>query len=481
MPVDYPFKLVITCALKQELPLEWIKELGYPIVTLQGLQSGILESLETTKSILFVVTGVGANASKKSALLIRDLIKPTYVVNLGTCGNPNQNYSLGDLVVPKCVKATGLPELPLDSRFPFPLNAIDSLKNEGTLFSSLNRAPSESTYNCVDMEAYFQAQVFHNSDIYFHSVKSVSDYADSDTERIFAKGLSLCRTNMKHLLYWLDRFDRDPSICVVIPAYNREATIARCIESVLAQTYKPKDIIVVDDGSTDSTLSILNSFSDWISVVPVLENKGVSFARNLGVQHSQAEWISFLDSDDEWTPNKLEKQVSFLKQYPFYDILQSEEDWIRDGELFNKKKHHSKQEGFIFDLCLERCMITPSSVLISRTLFNRFIGFDDKLPTCEDYDMWLRISRHHPIGLEHTVSLKKYGGHADQLSEKYPAMDQFRVKSMLKVLEKEKEEAFRALIKAVLTQKIEILVNGHKKRNNWEQVQYFENILARVH
>jgi glycosyltransferase involved in cell wall biosynthesis len=474
-----PINLVITCALNQELPVEWIRSLGYPILSLKALQSGGLNALSKSPSILFITTGVGKKNSVDTALFIKNNIQPLYVINIGTCGNTTHKFPLGELVIPEKIFTKGSPELHLDGRFPFPLFSLKKIIPRGILYSSLNRTHTTSC-DFIDMEAYFQASVFHNSPIFFHCIKSVSDYADSHTEITFQKGLVLCRENIKHLLSWLIKSHQPPEICVIVPTYNREKTITRCIDSILKQSYPAKEIIVVDDGSTDNTLHILEKYKGLIKVVKNINNKGVSYSRNIGTQHSISPWIAYLDSDDEWLPNKLLDQARYLSRHPHYDILQSEEIWIRNGSRLNKKSYHKKQEGFIFEISLERCMITPSSVLISRDLFNKYIGFDDSLPSCEDYDLWLRICRHHPVGLDTSESVIKYGGHADQLSEKYSAMDQFRVKTMLKILEKEKDTIFQNIIKKNLDKKLGILIQGFKKRNNLEKIQYYQNIRSRI-
>ena len=239
------------------------------------------------------------------------------------------------------------------------------------------------------------------------------------------------------------------------------------IESILSQSYPPEEIIVVNDASTDKTQDILKSFGDKLTCLFLPRNSGPSRARNEGIKHAKTEWIAFLDSDDLWEKDKLKKQIAYLNQYPFYQILQSEEEWIRNGKRVNPCKHHKKPEGWIWEPSLERCLVSPSGVLVKRSLLERYGLFDESLPVCEDYDLWLKISRHHPVGLEPSLSIVKYGGHKDQLSRQYPAMDRFRVRSLARLLKNEQHPDFRKKIISVFEKKLKILIKGYEKRQKW--------------
>ena len=138
--------------------------------------------------------------------------------------------------------------------------------------------------------------------------------------------------------------------------------------------------------------------------------------------------------------------------------------WIRHGKHFNKKKHHLKKEGFIFDDCLKRCSIAPSGVMIKKDFFNHFKGFNESFTVCEDYDLWLKMSRFYLIGLNQDIDLIKYGGHSDQLSS-LPALDQYRIKSLEYMLKNEFNNIFKLKIESILNFKKSIYINGLKKRN----------------
>ncbi|PJZ54644.1 glycosyltransferase family 2 protein [Leptospira adleri] len=262
-------------------------------------------------------------------------------------------------------------------------------------------------------------------------------------------------------------------ITVVIPTYNREKKILNSIESVLRQTKVPQEILIVDDGSTDATVfSIKERFSNFLERIRILslEHRGVSFARNRGVEAASTDWIAFLDSDDEWLPNKLERQWDVLKKHPSIRILQSLEIWIRNGKRVNPPVYLQKKDGSIFAESLEFCAVTPSSVILRKDLFWENGGMDENLPACEDYDLWLRVSAFNPVALLSEELLIRYGGHEDQLSFRYPVMDRFRIYSILKLLNthpltrKQKEQA-----KAILFIKWNVLKQGRIKRNVWNE------------
>ena len=221
-------------------------------------------------------------------------------------------------------------------------------------------------------------------------------------------------------------------ISVIIPVYNRPVFVQEAIQSVLDQTYSNVEIIVVNDGSTDNTPFVLQSFGDQIRLIHQ-ENKGVSAARNTGIKHSNSKWIAFLDSDDIWLPDKLRLQMKFFEDHPDARICQTEEIWIKNNKRLYPKKKHKKRSGMIFEHCLPLCIVSPSAVMIHREMFD-FVGmFDESLPACEDYDLWLRISCQYPIYLLDQPLITKRGGHDDQLSQAI-RLDRFRIQALVKLL-----------------------------------------------
>ncbi len=224
-----------------------------------------------------------------------------------------------------------------------------------------------------------------------------------------------------------------PLISVIIPTYNRFEFLRPAVESVLSQTCRNYELIVIDDGSTDGTGEGLKPYGNRLRYI-YQENRGVSAARNRGLSLAQGTWIAFLDSDDYWLPAKLEAQVRFFAENPQALICQTEEIWIRHGRRVNPHKKHRKFSGDIFSPSLIRCIVSPSAVMIRREFLIQIGPFDESLPACEDYDLWLRISCRFPVFLIEEPLVVKQGGHPDQLSRRIPFLDRFRIQALVKVL-----------------------------------------------
>lgn len=268
------------------------------------------------------------------------------------------------------------------------------------------------------------------------------------------------------------------SVAVIIPTYNRISTLARALDSVYSQTRGADEICVVDDGSTDGTVDFINS--NYPEVICISQkNRGVSAARNCGVLRTQSNWLAFLDSDDEWLPKKLELQFQALQENPDYRLIHSDEIWIRRGVRVNQKDRHRKTGGYIFERCLPLCVISPSSVLMTRELLGEMKGFDENLPVCEDYDLWLKICSRYPVFYVDQPLLNKYGGHEDQLSSMHWGMDRFRVQALDSLINSSflTGEQCR-MARSMLLEKCEILRNGASKRGNKEAVLYYRKLIA---
>lgn len=255
------------------------------------------------------------------------------------------------------------------------------------------------------------------------------------------------------------------SVAVIIPTYNRAHYLKRAINSVYNQSYLPSEVIVVDDGSNDSSANVVrDNFRKTRYIWQ--ENKGPSAARNRGINESNSEWLAFLDSDDEWFPQKLKRQIEALAKSPASKICYTDEIWIKDGSRINPKKRHKKFGGFIFHKCLLLCIISPSSVLVHRSIFEEVGLFDESMQVCEDYDLWLRITAKYPVLFLEEPLIKKHGGHEDQLSKKNWGMDRFRIYALEKLIRSgELSTEQLHLTTKILLNKIEILKKGSVKRN----------------
>ncbi|BBM89712.1 hypothetical protein COTS27_01419 [Spirochaetota bacterium] len=371
---------------------------------------------------------------------------------------------------------------------------------------------------------------------------------------------------------------RQPFFSVIIPTYNRPASTLRAVSSVLAQTYKDFELIIIDDGSQvpfyntqaftrsftqvagpqgagllgfkrisyfyrkrpcdleidnewkSSVLSVLSyvltfflaplapllAINQWskrytereyvrksivpkktlagvytpcIKLVTYKTNHGVAAARNLGIAISKGKWIALLDSDDTWNERKLAKQAAYIKKYRHLKIMQTQEHWVRKGVYVNPAKRHIKKQGYLFRECLTACLITPSSVVISRDLFTRVGYFNERLPVCEDYDLWLRISAHYPIYLLNEPLATRYQQsdmqseeeeeeeekeQASQLSLTYPVMDIYRIAAIKDFLSYKSGHKHPRLARVqyrwaneMLIEKCKIVLLGAEKRNRY--------------
>ena len=193
---------------------------------------------------------------------------------------------------------------------------------------------------------------------------------------------------------------KKPTVSVIIPTYNRAHLIGRAIKSVLNQTYQDFELIIVDDGSTDNIEDIIRQFQEKdkrIKYIKHDKNKGASAARNTGIKNSKGKYIAFQDSDDEWFPNKLEKQMKiFKKESPnlgivytgFYRIKDSEKKYIPSHEIV-------KKEGSIYEELLKGNFITTQSILVRKECFKKVGIFDENLPRLQDWELVMRLSKYY--------------------------------------------------------------------------------------
>jgi GT2 family glycosyltransferase len=274
-------------------------------------------------------------------------------------------------------------------------------------------------------------------------------------------------------------------ISIIIPSYNRAEFLKEAIQSVLDQDYFKKnsearrfELLVIDDGSTDHTKTVVDSFSSPI-LYRYQDHKGVSAARNLGLKFSQGEYVAFLDSDDLWKIDKITIQMSLMKSLPKTKICYTEEIWIRNNVFVNPRKKHQKYSGWIFEKVLPLCLLSLSSALFHRSVFEKIGVFDEDFPACEDYDLGIRIALRYPIHLITKPLIVKRGGHPDQLSHQFWGMDQFRVRALEKAFQMELSPVQEEQVRMELIQKCRILVSGFEKRNKMSEADYYSGLIEK--
>ena len=270
----------------------------------------------------------------------------------------------------------------------------------------------------------------------------------------------------------------NPLISVILPTFNRGWILKEAVDSVLAQEFEDFELIVVDDGSTDNTRELLMGYSDSLRVM-YQQNAGVSAARNRGIREATGGYIAFLDSDDLWLPKKLSIQTAFFKDKPDARVCQTEEIWIRNGVRVNPKKRHRRDSGIIFERSVHLCLVSPSAVMIRRDLFDQVGLFDESIPACEDYDLWLRIGSRYPVYLIETPLIIKRGGHSDQLS-RIPGLDRYRIYALRKILDSGRlsNDHYKAAVNALAT-KCRIYSQGCLKRRRDEEASHYLDLANR--
>lgn len=275
--------------------------------------------------------------------------------------------------------------------------------------------------------------------------------------------------------------DSAEGISVIIPTYNRAPFLREALRSVMSQKYPANEIIVIDDGSTDKTASLVEEIKKTISI-PIIyrtqPRRGPAAARNSGILASRFQYVSFLDSDDCWHPDKLSHQYDAMRTQPNWLISHTCEKWFRNGSHLNQKKIHKPPMGDIFFRSAELCCVGMSTVMAKKELFHRFGLFDETLQCCEDYDMWLRVSGWEPFLLVDEALTIKNGGRDDQVSRIYRSgMDRFRIQSLAKIVWSRSLANTRLTpVVRELVRKCTIYANGCAKRGRITESDHYRMI-----
>ena len=258
-------------------------------------------------------------------------------------------------------------------------------------------------------------------------------------------------------------------ISVIIPTYNRSNFLLSAINSINSQSYQVDEIIVVDDGSTDNTKEIL----DKLNIKYIYQDKkGVSKARNTGIKESKNEWIAFLDSDDTWEKEKIEKHINFHKLNQNILCSYTDEIWNRNGKIIKLKTYQEKEEPTFLN-SLRLCKIGVSTFFCHKNIFEKIGYFDEELEVCEDYDLWLRILKDYEIKYINEKLTLKNAGHKNQLSFETKLIDSYRIKA----LEKHLHTKYHREVTNELIYKINILLYGAKKHKNIQLLEECEQKL----
>ena len=257
---------------------------------------------------------------------------------------------------------------------------------------------------------------------------------------------------------------------VIIPTYNRKHFLKIALESILQQTYKEFEVIVVDDGSTDGTEDLVKSYKDKRIRYFYQKNKGPSSARNLGIREAHGEFICFLDSDDRFRHQKLELTKEYIEKYPTCKIFHTEELWYRNSRYLEQKKIHKKPEGSVFVEALKICCISLSCACINKEVFNKVGLFDENFPVCEDYEFWLRATLFFSVKLiPFYLTIKEAG--PNQRSQK-KGLDKYRFLALYKIIKNYSlpRNYLREALKN-LEEKAKIYIKGAEKRKKIPEIK----------
>lgn len=254
------------------------------------------------------------------------------------------------------------------------------------------------------------------------------------------------------------------TVSVIIPVYNRTFSIRDAVESVLIQSFKPSEIIVIDDGSSFDMASYLKNYMHHIRLIKLNENKGVSFARNTGIKAAKGEYIAFLDSDDLFLPKKLEYQLKYMTENNLY-ISHTDEFWYRKDRWVNQGKSNKRYGGYIFDKILDKCRISPSSLMVHKSVFDEAGYFNEDLRVCEDYEISIRFALKYKIGYLEKKLIIKRAVEENSLSATIKHIEYIRYKILNKIYEKNKSllsKEYKTSVEKEILRKKQIIGDYHK-------------------
>ncbi len=292
-------------------------------------------------------------------------------------------------------------------------------------------------------------------------------------------------------------------ISVIIPVFNRPHLVDEAITSVLAQTYRDFEIVVVDDGSTDETPETLARFvrespesragagAPLVRVLRVPHCGKPGAVRNRGAEEARGRLLAFLDSDDRWVPTKLEAQVGLHVATEGSDegatapgtgsngprVSHTRELWIRRGRQVSQKGQRHRRSGDLFLDSLRKCIIGPSTVMLERSLFEELGGFREDMEIAEDYELWLRLTHREAVAYLDEAATIKQAGDWPQLSEQHGQIEVFRIEGLKGLIEADyfaDNPEHQAAAKAELARKCRIYSAGCRKRGRAAEAEKYE-------
>lgn len=261
-------------------------------------------------------------------------------------------------------------------------------------------------------------------------------------------------------------------VTVVIPHFERETLLQQALESVVCQTEAPAQIIVVDDGSRRPPAELCRRYGARLLATEHTGKPGA--ARNRGAEVAETPWLAFLDSDDVWLPEKLRRQRLRLESQSPMSLCHTREIWQRGERVVSQKNQKHRREGDVFSDALKKCMIGPSTVLLSKGVFDSLGGFDETLEIAEDYELWLRWTAKYPVAYCEEPLIIKRAGDWQQLSEKYGQIEIFRIEALFRLLDKNLSGAHQLQLEGELQRKITIYAHGCRKRGRFDEALRLE-------
>lgn len=268
---------------------------------------------------------------------------------------------------------------------------------------------------------------------------------------------------------------------VVIPAFGRPELLKEAIASVLNQTHRDLTLTVVDDASLEPLETLVDIADARLRFIRQPKTLGPGQARNHGASEGSAPLIAFLDSDDLWRPDKLEQQVRFMSTDLKCQWLHTDELWLRSGAEVKQKKEHRKEGGQFLVRAFERCLISPSAVLMRREFFEQSGGFAPHFFLCEDYELWLRLLAEAPVGYVDQPLTIKRAGNWQQLSAARE-IDRYRVLALHRFYRRiRKHAAFDEYLEPLLNEagkKSSILAKGAAKYGHADRARKYQTWLT---